>query len=75
MALKAQESNIQEVGMIRVPSRLIRYGIVLTHTIRMALKDVESRLEEMDDEEPKQRSASAGKARPKAKRTRRAKAA
>jgi hypothetical protein len=67
MALKAQESKIQEVSMdrIRVPSRLIRYGIVLTHTIRMALKDVESRLEEMDDEEPK----------PKAKRTRRAKAA
>jgi hypothetical protein len=50
---------------IRVPNRLIRYGIILTHTIRMALKDVESKLEEMDDEEPK----------PKQKRTRRAKAA
>ena len=49
---------------IRVPSRLIRYGIVLTHTIRMALKDVEQRLEAMD-EEPK----------PVKKRTRRAKAA
>ena len=49
---------------IRVPNRLIRYGIILTHTIRMALKDVESKLEEMD-EEPK----------PKQKRTRRAKAA
>lgn len=51
--------------MIRVPNRLIRYGIILTHTIRMALKDVESKLEEMDDEVPE----------PKAKRTRRAKAA
>ena len=51
--------------MIRVPNRFIRYGIILTHTIRMALKDVESKLEEMDDEEPK----------PVKKRTRRAKAA
>ena len=58
---------------IRVPSRLVRYGIILTHTIRMALKDVESRLEEYD-EEPKQYASggSAGKARPKAKKGSRA---
>ena len=65
--MRRTTNNIVEVSMdrIRVPNRLIRYGIILTHTIRMALKDVESKLEEMDDEEPK----------PKQKRTRRAKAA
>ena len=50
---------------IRVPSRLVRYGIILTHTIRMALKDVESRLEEYDEEPkpaPKKRSRASRKA-------------
>ena len=50
---------------IRVPSRLIRYGIILTHTIRMALKDVESKLEEMD-EEPKPKKKTRSRARTKA---------
>ena len=51
---------------IRVPSRLIRYGIVLTHTIRMALKDVEQRLEALD-EEPKPKAKA--RSRPSRKAT------
>ena len=48
---------------IRVPSRLVRYGIILTHTIRMALKDVESKLEAMDEEpKPKKRQRASRKA-------------
>lgn len=50
---------------IKVPSRLVRYGIVLTHTIRMALKDVEQKLEAMDEASTRHQGK---KAKPRAKR-------
>lgn len=49
--------------MIRVPNRFIRYGIILTHTLRTALKDVEERLEEMDDEIPEPKTKGRGRAK------------
>lgn len=66
--MKPHESKILEVSMdrIHVPSRLIRYGIVLTHTIRMALKDVEQRLEAYDEEPKPKKKRARAKAKAKA---------